>query len=98
MKIVDGTNVRVVELGAELGFAFEAFEVGGSMRQLGREHLDDDCPMEFGVKGLIDCSLAARTDLFEDLILVNLGTNHKNAGYVRLPCCAINRETKNNTL
>jgi hypothetical protein len=98
MKIVDGTNVRVIELGAELGFAFEAFEVGGPLRQLRREHLNDDCPVEFGVEGLIDCSLAARTDLFEDLILVNLGTNHKNAGYVRLPFAPYSAKTKNNTL
>ena len=32
VKIVDRADVRVVELGAELGFAFESFEVCGLLQ------------------------------------------------------------------
>ena len=77
VKIVDRADVRVVELGAELSFAFEAFEVCGLLSELRREDLDDDSAVELGVEGLIDRALAARADLFENLVLVDLRTNHK---------------------
>ena len=77
VKIVDRADVWVIELGAKLGFSFEASEVRGLLRQLGRENLDNDGAVELRVESLVDRPLAARADLFEYLVLVNLGTNHR---------------------
>ena len=86
MKIVDRADVRVIELRAELSLAFEAFEVGRFLGKLGREDLDDDGPVELGVESLVNRPLAARADLFEDLVLVNLRTNHKDCRVQNAEC------------
>src|SRR5687768_16467983 len=68
----------MVKLRAKLGLAFEAFEVRGLLRELGRKNLDHNRAVEFGVECLVNRPLAAGTDLFDNLVLVNLRTNHKS--------------------
>ena len=88
VKVVDRADVWVVELRAELSFAFESFEVRGLSRQFRRQHLDNDRPVKLGVESLVNCTLAARADLFLDLVLVNLRTNHNDCG-MRIADCGI---------
>ena len=80
MKIVDGADVWMVELRAELGFAFKPPEVSGLLGQLGRQDLDDDGPLKLSVKRFINCSLAAGSYLLDDLVMINLGTDHIERG------------------
>ena len=64
VKIVDRADVRVIELRAKLGLAFESSEVCGLLRQFRRKDLDDDGTVQLRVEGLVDRSLSARADLF----------------------------------
>ena len=72
VKIVDRADVRMVELRAELSFAFKAFEVCRLLRQLRRQDLDHHRTMKLGIESFIDRSLAARPYFFENFVLIDL--------------------------
>ena len=86
MKVVDRTDVGMIELRAELGFAFEAFEVGCLYRQFRRKDLYYDSPVKLGVESPIDRPLSTLADLFLDLVLIDLRTDHKHSEMRNADC------------
>jgi hypothetical protein len=79
VEIVNCANIWVIELRAELGFAFETLEVCGLLRELRREDLYDNGAVELSVEGLVNRTLTTGTDLFQYFVLVDLRTDHKEA-------------------
>jgi len=59
VKIVDRTNVRMIELRAKLSLAFESSEIGCFLSEFGRKDLDDGGSVELGVEGFINGPLSA---------------------------------------
>ena len=80
VKIVDRADVRMVELRAKLSLTLKSFEIRGLRRQFRRQDLDDRGAIQLGVESLVNRALAAGADLFEDLVLVDLRTDHKICG------------------
>ena len=73
---IDGADVGVVDGGGEPGFA----ELGGAHLHNGEsaafEELEDDWALEKGVGGEEDDSAAARTDLTNELVVLNCPALH----------------------
>ena len=84
----------MIELRAKLGLTFEAFEIRGFLSEFGRKDLYDDGPVKLGVEGLINGALAARADLCEDLVLIDLRANHINFGSRYLDCGFFHKPTR----
>ncbi len=68
--VVDRDDVRVVESGRGLRLASEAFDVGGVRRELGKEHLHRDAPVEQSVVSEVHVGHAAVADLLAQLVAV----------------------------
>ncbi len=75
--LVDGAYVGMVDGGGEAGFA----ELGGAHLLNGEiaalEEFEDDGTLEEGVGGEIDDSAAARADLADELVLLDLTSLHE---------------------
>src|SRR6185369_17408949 len=68
--------VWVVERRGEPRFAFETFEICFAGSEFGGQHFDDERAPEFGIDGFIDRALSALTELLEDLVIPQCGTDH----------------------
>ena len=72
-EVVDGDDVRVVELGEQFGLAGEALgETSPRPTRSGGEDLDGDDPVERFLAGLVNHAHAAAAEAFEDFELGNL--------------------------
>src|SRR5258708_31798499 len=47
VKIIYGADIRMIELGAELGLTFKSFEICRFLSEFGRKYLDDNRSVEF---------------------------------------------------
>ena len=65
-EIVNVQDVRVVDLGQALGFAFEARDEVAVARQFRRQHLDCDAAIQAQLAGVVDRSHATLADLAVD--------------------------------
>ena len=67
--LVDGHDVRVVELGGGLGLGLEAPQVGRGGELAGENHFQGDDPVERRLPRLVDDAHAAAGDLFQQLVV-----------------------------
>src|SRR6185503_10232100 len=77
IKIEDGADVGMIEGRGQACFAFEAMKVCFSCSQLGRQNLYYNGPTQFSVGSLVNSSLPAHTELFENLIIAERFSNHE---------------------
>ena len=69
MKAEDGADVWMVQRRRELGFAFEPSQVGSTVGQIRRQHLDARGAIECRVENLVNGALATFADFFDDTIM-----------------------------
>src|SRR6267142_5276862 len=67
----------MVQRGRQPRLAFETFPVCFFGDKFFRQDLDDDSAAEFGVNRFIDCSLTARTELLENLVIPQCCSYHR---------------------
>ena len=75
-EVVDGDDVRVVELGGGLGLALEAVAGALVLAELAGDDLDRDLAAEHRVEGAEDLAHGALAELLHDLELADLGELH----------------------
>ncbi len=83
VQAVDRGDVGVVEGGEQLGFACEACEAGGVLREPGGEDLDGDLPAERVVGGLPHLAHAALPDLPGEVVVEQGLTGPQRRALVR---------------
>src|SRR5439155_25668858 len=69
--VIDGDDVRVVEVGGGLGLQAEAGQVLGERQLAGPDHLEGDDAAEGLVTGLVDDAHATLGDLVEQFVLAD---------------------------
>ena len=74
-EVVDGEDVRVVELGHRLGLALEAGEPLRVLRHLLGQHLDGHIPLEPLVLSPVHHAHSAGADLLDDAVVAECLTN-----------------------
>jgi hypothetical protein len=67
-------DVRVIQRREDLGFALEAGQPVGVVREQLREHFQRDIAIELGVARAVDLTHAAATKRGDDLIKTDMGT------------------------
>ena len=65
----DGDDVGVIEGGDGAGFALKTGEAVGIARHIGRQNLEGDVAVEFGVGGAIDLAHAAGAEGADDAVV-----------------------------
>jgi hypothetical protein len=80
MQPEDRADVWMIERGRKLGFAFEANEVGSTVREIRWEYFYDCGPIERRINDLVDSALSAFTDFFDDAIMEEELTEHRRMG------------------
>ena len=71
-EVVDADDVRVVEVGLDLGLATEPRAEGRVLAQVAREDLDRDAAVEPLLDREVDTAHPAAADLLDDLIALDL--------------------------
>lgn len=74
---MDGSDIGVIEGGKDLGFALESCEAIGIGREVRRQRLDGDLPVESGVGGKVHHAPAAAAELAVNLEWTNRGGVHE---------------------
>src|SRR5215213_1009786 len=86
MQTEDRANVRVIERGRELGFAFETNKVRSAVREIRWEDFYDCGPIERRINDLVNSALSTFTDFFDDTILEEELPEHRVWGSNQLWC------------
>src|SRR3990172_581902 len=67
--VVDGHNVRMIELGDGARFALEALAELGILGEVRRENFDSDVALQAGLVGFVDARHAAFAQKLKDFVL-----------------------------
>src|SRR6185369_9509917 len=78
MQTEDRADVWVIQRRRELGFAFETNEVGSAVSEIRRDDFYDRGPVERRIDDLVNSTLSAFTDLFDDTIMEEELPEHRN--------------------
>src|SRR5688572_8328235 len=78
IEIKNGADVWMVKGRSEARFTLETPEVCFACGELGREDFDDEGAAQFRVDRFINRTLAALTELLENLIVAQRGADHLN--------------------
>jgi hypothetical protein len=70
--LVDGDDVRMIEVGRRLGLSVEALDFRFAGELAGQDHLEGDDSIEADLPGAIDDAHAAAGDLLEQLIVAEV--------------------------
>ena len=76
-RLMDGTDVGVVDPGRSFGFAQKALAVFLVAGEFLREEFQGDGALEAGVLGFVDHAHAALAELREDLVVGDGGADHR---------------------
>jgi len=74
-ELVNGKDVRVVELGDRLRLSLETCETVGVLSHRFMEHLDRHIPIEPLIVGAVDHAHSALADLLDDAVVAEGGAD-----------------------
>src|SRR6185369_3741545 len=76
----DRADVWMIERRRELGFTFETYEVGSAVSEIRRQDLYDCGPIERRIEDLVNSTLSALADFFDDTIMEEELPEHRRKG------------------